>query len=159
MTLELYLIGTVHVDPKGRRRLEKLLAVIKPGIVSVEFSSDAVSELEQYRPHLANPAVVLEAARRYFSGKGGNVDTASAIIRAVGFEYFSAKKYCRRAGAPLLTTDKLSGINPHRVALETDRMFQSWFIGQLKYFIFMSFSLGNSIMLLQISSNFTLTIP
>ena len=105
MTLELYLVGTFHCDLKGQNRLQKVLPILSPDIVSVEYDPESViylNRLEKCR----QSAEEMEKVVADFCKKGNYLpETVRQSIPNLFFEYFAAKEYCKNNHKPLIFSD------------------------------------------------------
>jgi len=92
----LYLIGTVHIDIDGGKRLDTLLNKISPTIIALEFHKDRDYEI------LRNPVQEEKELDNLIDNSGLNLNSAQKIIlkesgkimsNLMGFEIRSSKNY------------------------------------------------------------------
>jgi hypothetical protein len=98
---KIHLIGTVHSDLEGERRLEKALKEEEPEIVTLEAG-------EGFLDYLAQAEEKNERLFRRMQIKGcdqGHIENVRKLISAYGFEYRSCKNYCEERGIPLHLID------------------------------------------------------
>ncbi|MEK6939289.1 MAG: hypothetical protein AABX31_01030 [Nanoarchaeota archaeon] len=105
MALELHLVGTFHCDLQGQNRLQKLLSILSPDIVSVEYDPESVSQLNQLEKYKQS-AEGMEIVIADFC-KNGNYhpETVRRSIPNLYFEYFASKEYCKKNHKPLIFSD------------------------------------------------------
>jgi hypothetical protein len=101
---ELILIGTVHRDPDGFKKLAGVLARERPGGVAVEVSPYGLFFRRREGRRLRR------RLRRWAKGRGRAWPSwgqlyAMDLQLALPFEYRAALRYCRDAGAPLSVID------------------------------------------------------
>ncbi|MBP1724957.1 MAG: hypothetical protein H6Q51_255 [Deltaproteobacteria bacterium] len=105
---ELILVGTVHRDPEGFKKLAVVLARERPGAVAVELSPYGLffrcREGRRLRRRLER------RLRRSAKARGGAWQSwgqlhAIDLQLALPFEYRAALRYCRDTGAPLSLID------------------------------------------------------
>lgn len=98
----LYLLGVVHLDPEGPRRLKEFLEVTRPGVVTVEVSPYAVTFREERGPEL------LDRLRRFRLEDGslpGCLPGVEAQLR-IPFEVEATRSFCE--GTHLIGDSDLS---------------------------------------------------
>lgn len=97
----LYLVGTIHVDPKGPERLEKFLDFTRPSAICVEASERSYRETVETIPMLQRDAAQLQNWLRIHRSFGmmsvplpqeildlppGPQDILVSILKTAGFE-------------------------------------------------------------------------
>ncbi len=87
----LYLLGVVHLDPEGPRRLKEFLEVTRPRVVTVEVSPYAVTFREERGTELLERLVRF---RRKDGSLPGCLPGVEAQLR-IPFEFEAARNYCR----------------------------------------------------------------
>src|SRR6185295_12126405 len=106
----LVLVGVVHRDPRGLRRLARLLERERPDRVTVEVSRESVRFRREYwrrlSPHPPRPLPVPLP----LGGERGTRFTAlpyelRSVLR-LPFEYRAARDYARKTGAPVALLEK-----------------------------------------------------
>lgn len=105
MSLELYLIGTLHYDFRGPARLQKIFPIISPDIISVEYDQQTVIRLD-FIERCKLSAEGMQSLVAHFCRSGDyNPETVRQFIPILDFEYFVAKEYCRQKQKPLIFSD------------------------------------------------------
>jgi hypothetical protein len=136
--VKIHLIGTVHADIDGERRLEKALREEEPEIVTVEMGKELFYYLDEAKKKG-------ESLIRRMQIKGcdeNHIKNVRRVMGAHGFEYRGCKSYCEKRGIPLhyiddgetypwisnfLDEEKPKKI-PKRNILEKNRKFtNSWY--------------------------------
>ncbi len=106
-----YLIGTVHRDPSGLKRLEELLRNLQPDIITVEVSPVSLSWRRDNGTRLKKGLkdILIRLAGntgedpRSFR-KHPSIDAIFRMIN-IPYEYMASWKYTRSSGAPLIMVD------------------------------------------------------
>lgn len=102
--MELILMGVVHRDPRGKRRLERMLHWLKPDAVSVELSPLGLmwreGEGRRVRRRLDRLTLNLPPEKR-----GHHQIRLLRAALGVPFEYEAARSYALERGIPLHLVD------------------------------------------------------
>ncbi len=100
---ELYLIGTVHLDPDGPERLKNLLEHIDPEAVAVEMHKPAARVIEKLDTEFGNKLNPKKREKLISNVKkaGYNAEFVEALLSVVGYEYLVPKHYCKQKDIPL----------------------------------------------------------
>jgi len=96
--MSLVLVGTVHIDLKGERRLEKTLRFLKPDIINIEKSPDIEKE---YRIFEKYQSKTLKITNNFLSVLSPEVRRVTKpvlkkINRIYGYEYKIPEKYAKK---------------------------------------------------------------
>src|SRR3989304_501358 len=98
MEKPLYLVGTVHIDPDGKERLDYLLEKIKPSTVALEFHKDRIIAEKDRKSHEEQKKELEEIINE--SGlklkpeqKSTLIDSNFKMNEIMGFEVRSSNDY------------------------------------------------------------------
>lgn len=108
MPEKLYLIGTVHVDLKGYRRVTKLLNTILPDNVSIEYSPSLFNAT--IIPTYADIEPRVQNAIKKYKDHNPNVETARKLVELSSYEVNASLNYCWSHGRMLWMDEDLSKI-------------------------------------------------
>ena len=108
---QLYLIGTIHTDKKGPKRLERMLSAINPKSIAVEYSQQRLEADRKLKPILN---LDRERVITYFK-KNGGIKRAEAIrylhyIALSGYEYEISKAHTLTHNTGIDMVDYTEGI-------------------------------------------------
>jgi hypothetical protein len=95
----LILIGTVHGDPQGYVRADKLLNNLRPDLVTVEISPFSLRYRLRYGPRWQRQLARALADLPSTAASHLAVQRLAAQV-ALPFEVLAARDYCRQAGVP-----------------------------------------------------------
>lgn len=109
--MDLYLVGTVHRDPKGKQKLFNLLEKMKPGFISIEVSPASIKLRREYGEEWMRLFRKRIEAQSRRTGKRPSELMAGRRLRGVyeylrlPYEYRACLKYAMQKSAPLFLLD------------------------------------------------------
>lgn len=105
---EVILIGTVHNDPKGPERLERMLSSLRPTVLTVEYSRIADEKIATLMGELAKTPRVISLFKRLFERFGGADQFMDFFsVAKETFEYGIAQEYAEKNTIPLHSIDNI----------------------------------------------------
>ncbi len=125
MPSQLYLIGTVHNDFDGPRRLEKILEVLQPDQVTVEYDQNRAINYHQLQVWLKTGIVTEEKLARVFLREfsGTYLETSRRVVRVADYEYGVSLEYCQRRGINLHFSEELASAETE-IVLKDSQIWQ-----------------------------------
>ena len=106
MAISITIIGTNHYDTNGRKRLTKLLRHLNPDIVSLELTEKMMKKMEEREARRKLPDYPLEV-KLYAKQAGVPVREIKSLLETEGYEYYTARDYCRQREIPVVPADPL----------------------------------------------------
>jgi len=109
--MRLFLIGTVHRDPRGEERLRLMLERLRPALLTVEMSPYAYNYRRLHsRPQLLRLERIIERLAKELGCPLERLDRHPAVVGIrdlleLPFEYRAAKAYAENSGAALELVD------------------------------------------------------
>src|SRR3989344_5899034 len=93
---KLYLIGTIHLDPDGRERLDHILERLSPSIIALEFNKNKEESYNslQYSQRIERKICSLARRAGFTSKEISNfIEDDKKLRKSTNFEYSSCKIY------------------------------------------------------------------
>ncbi|MDP3698230.1 MAG: hypothetical protein Q8R47_01445 [Nanoarchaeota archaeon] len=105
MALQLDLVGIFHRDFKGPERLQKLLSILSPDVVSLEYNPKSIIELDQLEKYKQSAEGMAALVAHFCRKENYLPETVRQALPNLYFEYFVSKEYCKYDQKQLLFSD------------------------------------------------------